>query len=262
MELPPNTTVKLVSRTTIVDGEKATKDILRCVPDMQYNTVTLKAVGGTTKIALQAAAVAKGVNLRAVHAYNLQSGWLSGDVETAKAKASQEASLRATKANVRELVACNTWKYFVTLTFTPDKWDRHDLQAIQYAIKENARKWKNMQVNKERPYRDFRYLFVPEYHQRGGVHLHGLVSLIPPKYLKQYTMEDVHSTQRLPLEIIEKVRNGDEIYHCTYYEEMYGYNVIEPIGCQAISLNTSPKIWAKSRQRPEYGTHVDCIGPT
>lgn len=229
MELPPNTTAKLVSRATIADGKVVNIDVIRCMPDMQYNTLTLKSVGASTKMTLQAAAVAKGVDLRAVHAYNLQSGWLSGDVETAKAKASQEASLRMTKATVRELVACNTWQYFVTLTFSPEKWNRGDSQTIQYAIKENARKWRNMQANKERPYKDFRYLFIPEYHQRGGVHLHGLVSLIPPKYLKQYTIDDVHSTQRLPLEIIEKVKAGDEIYHCTYYDEIYGYNVIEPI---------------------------------
>ena len=256
MELPPNTTARLVPRTSIVDGEKVTADVVQCIPDMQYNTLTLKSVGGSSKITLQASAVAKGVDLRAVHAYNLQSGWLSGDIETAKAKASQAASLRATKANVRELVACNKWQYFVTITFSSEKWDRDDLQAIQYAIKECARKWRNMQVNKERPYKDFRYLFIPEYHQKGGVHLHGLVSLIPGKYLVPYTMDDVNSEKRLPREIVEKVKAGDEIYHCSYFDEVYGYNVIEPVRSPARLSSYITKYLTKDLGRVPAKTRV------
>ena len=41
-----------------------------------------------------------------------------------------EASLSRTKNRVTELALCNPWEYFVTLTLSPEKYNRNDLPTF------------------------------------------------------------------------------------------------------------------------------------
>jgi len=93
--------------------------------------------------------------------------------ETEKPVGKFDSALSRAKNIVREISLCNDWEFFVTLTFDRQRWDRYSLsdrvnelmQWIQNQNKKGAR---------------IRYLIVPEFHQDGAVHFHGLISGIRP----------------------------------------------------------------------------------
>ena len=155
--------------------------------------------------------------MHAVHEFNVASGWCDSDTQAE----SLESSLRRTKRTIRELAACNQWDLFVTLTLAPGKWNRMDPLGIQAYIKEQAKKWRRKGC-------DYAYLFVPEAHKDGAVHLHGLVRGTPVEYLQAYTMDDVNSMP-LPVAIVDTVNAGEDIYHCTIWDAEVGYNTLTPV---------------------------------
>lgn len=98
-----------------------------------------------------------------------------------------DSALSRAKNTVREVALCNRWEYFVTLTFDT-RWDRYDLKQ---RIKE-LMQWIQ---NENKKGRNIRYVFVPEFHEDGAVHLHGLVSGInvaprPAHWPKSVNLKD------------------------------------------------------------------------
>lgn len=225
--LPPNCDFVVESVAKVIDDNIEYVDCIRCKPHTRGNLLTLKQMGDTVIVSFVATRIAPGVNTKAVAEYNRLSGWRTGDRAEAKNYESMESSLNRTKRQIRELVACNPWVLFVTITLAPDKWNRDNPDGLQYAIKEIARQWRTKQINGNCPYRSFKYLFVPEPHADGALHLHGFLTLIPKQLLVPYTLADMQ--RPLPLEIIEKIQAGKAIYHCTLYDERFGYNLVEPI---------------------------------
>lgn len=73
-------------------------------------------------------------------------------------------STRRAKTIISDIVLCNHFDYFVTLTFATH---RHD---IAYN-KKRLTKWLNKQQTR---YGKFRYIIVPELHKDGAVHFHAL----------------------------------------------------------------------------------------
>ena len=64
---------------------------------------------------------------------------------------------------------CN-WKYFITLTYSPDKIEsRYDFSSCM----KKAHKW--IDNCKQRKAKDLLYLLVPEQHKDGAWHIHGLL---------------------------------------------------------------------------------------
>lgn len=70
------------------------------------------------------------------------------------------------KRRVFELAACNDFSLFFTLTLNPEKIDRYDYKA---AVKRFG-VWASNRVQRH----GLRYVAVPELHQDGAVHFHGL----------------------------------------------------------------------------------------
>ena len=81
------------------------------------------------------------------------------------------ASNRA-KKQVYELVRANVWEYFFTVTFSPEAVDRYDYGACYSKLS----KWLNNMRVRKAP--DLKYMFLPEQHQDGAWHFHGIVSNI------------------------------------------------------------------------------------
>jgi len=79
------------------------------------------------------------------------------------------SALSRAKTSAREYGLCNRWEYFVTLTLDKEKVDRYDLCAF---LKELMQWIQNL--NKKGS--DIKYLLIPEQHQDGAWHLHGLMS--------------------------------------------------------------------------------------
>lgn len=82
---------------------------------------------------------------------------------------SKAVSRNRTIQNVYSYARANVWEHFVTLTFSPKKVDRYDYKDCTAKLS----KWLN---NLRRTCPDAKYVFVPEHHEDGAFHFHGLMS--------------------------------------------------------------------------------------
>lgn len=74
-------------------------------------------------------------------------------------------SMRRARSRVRRLALSNDFRWFVTLTLSPEKVDRYD--AAQVVRKLST--WCSNQVKRH----GLRYILVPERHKDGALHFHG-----------------------------------------------------------------------------------------
>lgn len=80
-----------------------------------------------------------------------------------------ESSMHRAKAAIRDIGMCNRFQYFFTGTLSPDVVNRHDADAVNRKVSNFLR---NSVYRK-----NFQYLIVPEPHQNGAIHFHGLCNL-------------------------------------------------------------------------------------
>lgn len=79
-----------------------------------------------------------------------------------------ERSIRRTQNEIADIIDCNNFEYFGTLTFDPEKvTNRYDDKEIY----DKTSKWLN---NQRRTSPNFEYLLVPERHKDGALHFHAL----------------------------------------------------------------------------------------
>lgn len=94
--------------------------------------------------------------------------------------AKSDSSLARTRSIVREYARCNNWEYFCTFTISPDKFDRFDLSGFyksfsKYINNLNSRRQDNAKLL---------YMLIPEQHENGSWHFHGLMTGIPDDQLQ------------------------------------------------------------------------------
>lgn len=94
-----------------------------------------------------------------------------------------DSSLSRTKRVVLELALCNSWDYFCTFTISRDKFDRSDLVAWRTSFTQ----WMRDQRKKGFP---LRYLLIPERHEDGSWHAHGLLGGLPESELISFKQMD------------------------------------------------------------------------
>ena len=81
------------------------------------------------------------------------------------------------KMKVFEYSMCNNFEYFVTLTLSPEKYDRYNLTKFIKDLGQFIRDYrKKNSVN-------IQYLLIPEQHENGAWHMHGLMKGIPEEHL-------------------------------------------------------------------------------
>lgn len=105
-------------------------------------------------------------------------------------------SARRVYSVVRDLCLCNTFTLFLTLTFTSDKStieDRMNDDITRQAFQD----WrKDVKVS----FPNMRYIAVPEYHKKGGLHYHLLLGGITLAELQAEYLKDVNCMgQIIPL---------------------------------------------------------------
>lgn len=86
-------------------------------------------------------------------------------------------SLSRAKSKIREYALNKNFNAFCTFTFSPRDWDRSDFNACKKAITEYM-------------YRDMKltsWLLVPELHQDGSIHFHGLIYINKKECTYGYT---------------------------------------------------------------------------
>lgn len=79
-------------------------------------------------------------------------------------------SQKRTINEIYNITRSNSWDYFITLTFNPQRVNRYDFDDVVEA----AGKYFNF-LRKEYD-KDLKYFLVPEKHQDGAWHIHGLVA--------------------------------------------------------------------------------------
>lgn len=214
------------------NGQNMTIPVSRCIPNMETNVIMVYAMGNTTKVIYRPACIAPGVDTHYVHDYNVASGWALPDERTQDDREAESirTSISRSVRMVRELATCNPWQFFVTITLAPANWqNRYTPDGLQDVIKAMVRRWRRKNKTGSAYCPDFKYLFIPEMHKDGAIHLHGFVNCMPPAECIPYTMADVNSSQKLPKKICDKVRAGETVYHSPTWEKLFGFNTFESI---------------------------------
>lgn len=80
---------------------------------------------------------------------------------------SKRRSYRRTKNKIFDMVKCNNWEWFFTLTFNPEKIDSFNYEAV-------TDKLSDWLANMRRKCPKMKYVVVPEQHESGRWHFHGL----------------------------------------------------------------------------------------
>jgi hypothetical protein len=80
---------------------------------------------------------------------------------------------------VFEYAMCNEWEHFVTLTIDPNKYDRTNLKKYYKDLGEFITN-ENRKLEKK-----IKYVLIPELHENGAWHMHGVMMGIPSEQLKK-----------------------------------------------------------------------------
>jgi len=119
---------------------------------------------------------------------------------------SQRVSLSRSAQIIRWYILNNSFNYFMTFTFDPNKVDSTNIQKVYLIIKTFIKTLRNN-------HGDIKYLFVPEYHSdKNKIHLHSLITGNIP--LQPLIIKNKH--------IHDKMDNP--LYHYEYWTNKYGFN--------------------------------------
>ena len=94
-----------------------------------------------------------------------------GEEEVPGEKLSQ--ALSRAKSVIFQVAFCNDWDFMFTGTIDPAKYNRYQLNAFYKSFTQWLRDYR------KKYHCDIKYLFVPELHKDGAIHLHGFVRGIP-----------------------------------------------------------------------------------
>lgn len=137
-----------------------------------------------------------------------------------------ESSVSRTKRVILEKALCNPWEWFCTFTIAESKMDRNDLVAWR----DSFTQWMRDQRKKGFP---IQYLIVPERHQDGSWHAHGLFSGLPESELISFKEMDKRgyrsaNGRRLP----PKLRFSN-YKNWTAYQDKFGFcsfgKIVNPV---------------------------------
>lgn len=128
--------------------------------DIKYTGKMKYFPDGSWELQVASAAIFGGVG------WELSDKWDTKPLKRGKKdKADLDRARRRAAAKVRDIARCTPFRWFVTLTLSPDQIDR-------YSISEAVRKMRSWLDNRVRR-KGLAYVLVPELHKDGAVHFHG-----------------------------------------------------------------------------------------
>ena len=136
----------------------------------------------------------------------------TGKKNTAENAGKLEASLSRTKAAIFELALCNDWEWFVTLTLNPEYHDRKDLNNYKKKLSTWIKNYNRAHKT------NIKYLLIPENHQDGSWHMHGLMMGLPIEDLHEFTEQE-----KIPIKILIEIKRGHKVYNWPAYQKTFGY---------------------------------------
>lgn len=91
-----------------------------------------------------------------------------------------DSNFSRARSMVLQYALCNPWDYFFTGTLDPNKFDRYDLDSyaprLMQFIRDKRKKYKAK----------FQVLLIPEHHENGAWHIHGLIHGLPDTVLRKF----------------------------------------------------------------------------
>lgn len=151
------------------------------------------------------------------------------------------------RSTVLELALCNKWDYFCTFTLDGQKHDRFNL----YSFLDDFSQW--IRNERKRTGADLRFLVVPEYHVKGGVHAHGLLSGIRSEDLRSFLDFD----SPVPEKLLAAARSWD-CRSWEPYRNKFGYCSCSPVQSAIGSAFYIAKYLSKDVdcRTNDYGRHL------
>ena len=202
----------------------------------QHNVVILKDYNGKRKLTLHKTLKTKGVECDRNYSPK-------GSINEEKT----DNNIKRAKSRIHELVLCNPWQWFFTITLDPDKYDRNDLEKFRKDFSQFIRNHNRLHNKK------IKYLVVPEEHSKGGWHMHGFLMGLDASDLRLFRLDE-----KLPYYILNKLKKGAEIYEWEAYRKKFGFNDFEPIKNKEAAAFYVTKYITKDLERTvkESGAHL------
>lgn len=155
-----------------------------------------------------------------------------------------ESKLDSNFSRARSLVLqyalCNPWDYFFTGTLDKAKMDRYDLDTFASRLMQFIR-------DKRKKYQaKFQVLLIPEHHDDGAWHMHGLVYGLPEEFLSPFAPP-------APLKLIE-----GGFLNWPDYMNKFGFCSLAPIRDRVATAYYVSKYVSKdlSRRSADLGKHL------
>lgn len=116
------------------------------------------------------------------NSYGFKAVWTTNagnrqGVKHGKNNTFSKLSLQRAKSKIREYALNKNFNAFCTFTFSPRDWDRTDFQSCKKAITQYM--YRDLQLSA--------WLLVPELHQDGSIHFHGLIFIDKKRCKYGYT---------------------------------------------------------------------------
>lgn len=199
-----------------------------------YNVCIVKKMGDRYKLSLLSACARGGIEQSGYNEYFDNS--IVGQIEYIKKYAVHRSSggddyqrldnnISRARAKIQEYVLCNDWQYFVTLTLDKNKYDRHDLDTFKKDL--------GMFINNSNKLRGSKlsYLLIPEQHEDGAWHMHGLINGLMDSELHELDRNyfDKHTHGKIPKYIMDKWKRGGKVYAWTKYADKFGYITLDVV---------------------------------
>lgn len=125
-----------------------------------------------------------------------------------------DTSLSRTRRLVRDYILCNAFDYFCTFTFSSEKVDRFDYLACKKKI---TNLFKNY---RQRYSPNFQYLLIPEFHEDGAIHFHGMIKGIREQ---DFVVPDFVPKRNVFTDELELVSNTRGYVSWSYYSSKLGH---------------------------------------
>jgi len=160
-----------------------------------------------------------------------------------------DSNFSRARSMVLQYALCNRWEYFFTGTLDQNKWRRDDLDSFMRDFSQKIRDWR-----KEYGFK-LDVLLVPEHHEDGMWHVHGLISNLPDYYLSGFYWLPLPGLHMTPYPL--KLCNG--IYKTwPDFQDRYGYCSLAPIRDPIATAYYITKYISKdlSRRSGDLGKHL------
>ena len=162
-----------------------------------------------------------------------------------------DSNFSRARSLVLQYALCNPWDYFFTGTLDKEKWNRNDLDSFMSDFSQKIRDWR----------KDYgsliQVLLVPEHHDDGAWHVHGLIRGVPSWHLFRFywiPLRELGLTAPFP----QKLCQNDEWRYWDDFLDRYGFCSLAPIRDPVATAYYISKYVSKdlSRRSGDLGKHL------